>query len=76
MMGSHKSENCFKKYPELKRGTGNKRDREGSSKSRSKSRERPSYGDNRKDGVNRVADRDSPSIYREERDRDRDRERD
>ena len=29
MMGSHKAENCFKKYPELKRGRGNKRDREG-----------------------------------------------
>ena len=81
MMGSHKSEKCFKAYPELKRGRGDKRYRERDRyKPRSQSRGRPRYGDSRKDDrLKRVVDKNSPGRYREDdvpqdRDRDRDRE--
>ena len=83
MMGSQKSEKCFKAYPELKRGRGDKRDGGERSKSRSQSRGRPRYGDIRKnDRFKRVVDKNSPGRYRDEdrdgeRDKeDRDRERD
>ena len=76
MMGSHKSEKCFKVNPELKRGRGDKRDRGERSKSRSQFRGRPRYGDIRKnDRFKRVVDKNSPGRYRDEdRDRERDRE--
>ena len=79
MFGSHKAENCFKKYPELRKDRGNKRDRL-KSRDRSKSRERqryerPRYGETSREEVNRLTEREE-SRYREERDRERERDRD
>ena len=58
MLGSHKSDKCFKAFPELKRERGDKRDRGDRSKSGSHSRGRTRYGDSRRD------DRQNPNTRR------------
>ena len=50
MLGSHQSDKCFKAFPQLRQGRGDKRDRGDRSKSRSLSRGRkPRYGERGKD---------------------------
>ena len=81
MLGSHKSDKCFKAFPELKRGRDDKRDKGERSKSRSQSRGRPRFGDSRRDdrqnpNTRRVVDKNSPRRYNREEDPPQDRDRD
>ena len=71
MLGSHQSDKCFKAFPQLRQGRGDKTDREKDrSKSRSLSRGRkPRYGgrgkdDRQKPNTWRVGDRNQSESYR------------
>ena len=74
MLGSHKLDKCFKAFPQLRQGRGDKRDIGDRSKSISLSRGRKTrYGDSRKDdrqnpNTRRVGEREKSESYRREDD--------